>query len=221
MPTPEAIIFDLDGVIIETDEYHYRSWQRLADEEGIPFDRAANDGLRGLTRRASLLKLLNGRVIPEAQMQAWMDRKNAYYLDFMGRFTPDDLQPGVGEFLRAAKAQGLKIGLASASQNARPILDLLQINHLFDAVGDAFSVPNPKPASDLFIWVAGRLNVNPARVIVVEDSEAGVEAALRAGMLTIGLGKGERLAKAHLVYERLNAACLEEALLRLSLVQPL
>ncbi|MBE2196190.1 MAG: beta-phosphoglucomutase [Anaerolinea sp.] len=219
MPTPEAIIFDLDGVIIETDEYHYRSWQRLADEEGIPFDRAANDDLRGLTRRASLLKLLKGRVISEDQMQAWMERKNAYYLDYMGRFTPADLQPGVGEFLRAAKAKGLKIGLASASQNARPILHLLQINDLFDAVGDAFSVPNPKPASDLFIWVAGRLNVNPARVIVVEDSEAGIEAALRAGMLTIGLGSGERLAKAHLVYARLSAACLEEALNHLTRVQ--
>ncbi len=184
----KAFIFDLDGVLTDTAEYHYQAWQRLADEEGIPFSRAENDAMRGLARRDSLNVLLKGRDIDEATAQAWMVRKNDYYVALLNNISPDDLLPGVGDFLAAAKANGLKLGVGSASKNARPALEKLNILSLFDAVGDGYSVVHGKPAPDLFIWVAGRLGINPTQGVVFEDAAAGVQAAKRGGFYTVGLG---------------------------------
>src|SRR5689334_13652491 len=117
MPVITAFIFDLDGVITDTAEYHYRAWKRLADEEGIPFTREDNDQLRGVSRRQSLLLLLKGRVLPEDQMEAWMTRKNDYYRAYLQEVTPNDLLPGVDAFLREGRQRGIKLGLASASKN--------------------------------------------------------------------------------------------------------
>src|SRR5579871_113569 len=111
MPVPTAFIFDLDGVITDTAEYHYRAWQRLADEEHIPFNRADNDQLRGVSRRQSLLFLLKGRVLPEDQMEAWMERKNDYYRSYLADVSPKDLLPGVKQFLDEARAHHIKLGI--------------------------------------------------------------------------------------------------------------
>src|SRR5437773_5597709 len=136
MATPAAFVFDLDGVITDTAEYHYRAWKRLADEEDIPFTRDDNEALRGVSRRQSLILLLKGRVLPEDQMEAWMTRKNDYYRAYLGDVTPNDLLPGVGDFLHEAKARGLKLGIASASKNARDVIRSLGVMPLLDAVGD-------------------------------------------------------------------------------------
>ncbi len=212
MPAPTAFIFDLDGVITDTAEYHYRAWKRLADEEHIPFSREDNDHLRGVSRRQSLLLLLKGRVLPEDQMETWMTRKNDYYRGFLTDVSANDLLPGVKQFLDEARQRHIKLGLASASKNARDVLASLGIADLMDAIGDGYSVSNPKPAPDLFVWVAGRLDVAPACSAVFEDAEAGVQAALAGGMYAVGLGPASRVGKAHLVLPNLDHAHVDDVL---------
>jgi beta-phosphoglucomutase len=212
MAKPAAFIFDLDGVITDTAEYHYRAWKRLADEESVPFTRDDNEALRGVSRRQSLLLLLKGRVLPEDQMEAWMTRKNDYYRAFLHDVTPNDLLSGVREFLHEARARGLKLGIASASKNAKDVIHNLGILNMLDAIGDGDSVSNPKPAPDLFVWVAGRLDTPPAQSVVFEDAEAGVQAALAGGMYAVGLGPASRVGKAHVVLPDLNHARVDDVL---------
>jgi len=216
MPKISAFIFDLDGVITDTAEYHYRAWKRLADEEGLPFNRADNEALRGVSRRESLLRLLKGKVLPEPQMEAYMARKNEYYRAFLAQITPADLLEGVADFLAQARAHGIKIGLGSASKNARDVLNGLGISHLFEAVGDGYSVSRAKPAPDLFIWVAGRLGVPPSLCVVFEDAEAGIAAARTAGMFTVGLGPESRVGGAHVYYPDLAEVRVQAVLGKLT-----
>lgn len=197
-----AFVFDLDGVLTDTAELHYRAWLRLAGEEGVPFSRSDNDAMRGLSRRDSLNVLLKGRVLDEATAQDWMARKNACYLELLAGITPKDVLPGVREFLDAARALGLRLGVGSASRNAGAVLEKLGLAPLFDAIGDGHSVVHGKPAPDLFVWTAGRLNVNPAQAVVFEDAAAGVQAARAGGFFVVGLGdavgEGAHMRLAHL-----------------------
>lgn len=193
----KGLIFDLDGVITDTAEYHFRSWERLAQEEGLTFTRHDNEALRGVSRRASLELLLKGNIRPEAEMNAMMERKNAYYLDYVAHMTPADLLKGVGDFLYTARDMGFKLGLGSASKNARLVCERLEVLSLFDVIGDGFSVVHGKPAPDLFVWVAGGLGLSPADCIVFEDAEAGIDAALAGGFYAVGIGPAERVGKAH------------------------
>ena len=207
-----GFIFDLDGVITDTAEYHYRAWKQLADEEGIPFTREDNEHLRGVSRRESLRRMLKGRSIDETTADAWMTRKNAYYKTFLVGITPDDLLPGVREFLAAARAAGVKIGLGSASRNAHEVLDGLKISPLFDVLGDGYAVINTKPAADLFVWVAGGFGLPVTDCVVFEDAAAGVDAGLTAGMICVGIGPRERVGRAHLVCDGLHAVTVEQVL---------
>lgn len=193
---PRAVIFDLDGVITDTAEQHYQGWQRLADEEGLPFDRAANEALRGLSRRESLLALLGDRQVDEATLADWMARKNRYYVDSLADMTPADALPGAVELVRDAKARGLLVAIGSSSKNARLVLDKLGITGAFDAIADGDSVERAKPAPDLFLEAARLLDVAPAACIVVEDAASGVDAALAAGMIAVGVGPGDRVGHA-------------------------
>jgi beta-phosphoglucomutase len=202
----KGYIFDLDGVITDTAEYHFRAWLRLAEEEGIAFTRDDNDALRGVSRRRSLELLLKGREYPEDKMQDMMTRKNDYYRDFLHDITPADLLPGVADLLAEAKNAGIKLGLGSASRNARDVLHGLQVLDMFDVIGDGFSVVNPKPAPDLFIWVAGGFGLSPAECSVFEDAEAGIDAALQGGFWTVGIGPVERIGKAHKIRPDLAGA---------------
>ena len=199
MTTPKAFIFDLDGVLTDTAEFHYRAWKRLADENGLPFNREDNDQLRGVDRRESLIRLLKGKVVSPEQFDAWLALKNEYYLGFLTGLSPSDLLPGVHDFLTQARTQGIKLGVASASKNARDVISRLGIEALIDALGDGYSVSNPKPAPDLFVWVAGALHTSPADSVVFEDSEAGVDAALSAGMKAVGIGPQDRVGRANIV----------------------
>lgn len=197
-------IFDLDGVLTDTSEYHYLGWKRLADEEGIPFDRDANEALRGISRRDSLLHLLGGRPATEAQLQEMMDRKNNYYIDFIKHISPADLLPGVAELLDELKAAGIKIALGSASKNARDVIRRLGIADKIDAISDGYSVVNLKPAPDVFLHAAEQLGLEPSQCVVIEDAAAGVEAAIAGGMWAVGLGTEERVGKAHVVLPNLD-----------------
>lgn len=206
LPLIQAVIFDLDGVLTDTSEFHYLSWQRLADEEGIPFDRKANEALRGVSRRDSLLYVLKGRSVPEEQLQAMMARKNSYYLELIRAITPNHLLPGVPELLDELEAAGVKIALGSASKNAREVVERLGILHRLAAIADGLSVTRSKPAPDVFLHAARQLNLPPNNCVVVEDATSGIEAALRAGMWAIGLGPAERVGAAHLILPDLQGA---------------
>ena len=196
-PRHRAVIFDLDGVITDTAEFHYLGWQRLADEEGIPFDRGANEALRGLSRRESLLAMLGERAVPDAQLLEWMERKNDYYVASLGDMGPEDALPGAVELIEDARSRGLKVAIGSSSKNARLVLDKLGLSDAFDAVADGNSVERAKPAPDLFLAAADVLGVGPEECIVVEDAESGVDAVLAAGMTAVGVGPADRVGHAH------------------------
>jgi beta-phosphoglucomutase len=204
-----AFIFDLDGVLTDTAEYHYRAWQQLANEEGLPFDRHINEQLRGISRRESLLLILNGRPKSEEQIAALMERKNKYYVASLRTMSRDALLPGSLEILTALRKQGLKTAIASSSKNTLIVLERLELEGYFDAVADGNSVERTKPAPDIFLHAAHLLAVQPQQCVVIEDAAAGIEGALAAGMITIGLGPAERVGKAHFIYPSLAEAQLD------------
>jgi len=215
-----AFIFDLDGVLTDTAEYHYRAWKRLADEEGLPFSRKDNEALRGIPRRESLLLILKGRVYPEEQLGEMMERKNRYYLEFIGGITPADLLPGARELLEQIRAAGLKAAIGSASKNTAEVVERLGIRPLLDAISDGYSVVRQKPAPDLFLHAARQLGLPPEECVVVEDAAAGIEAALAGGFHTLGLGPSERVGRAELVRPSLEGVTLQELLAYFGGLQP-
>lgn len=205
-PAPDirGVIFDLDGVLTDTSEFHYLAWQRLADEEHLPFDRQINEDLRGIPRRESLLRILDGRPANEEEIQQMMDRKNHYYQELVEGVTRDNLLPGVMDLLKELRAAGIKTAIGSASKNATTVIDRLGISDLVDAISDGNSVKQHKPAPDLFLHAAGQLGLSPEHCLVVEDARSGVEASLAAGMWALGLGPKERVGSAHIILPSLE-----------------
>jgi beta-phosphoglucomutase len=212
MAEVKAIIFDLDGVLTNTSEYHYRGWRQLADELGIPFDRQRNEALRGVSRRRSLELLLDGRSVTEEQMEEWMARKNGTYVALIQQMTPADILPGALDLLNELRQSDIKIGIASASKNTYTVLNRLQLRDRVDGVSDGYSVEHQKPAPDLFLHCARQLEVDPGEAIVVEDAASGVEAALSGGFWTVGLGPEERVGRAHVVFSSLEGVHLQDVL---------
>ena len=195
----KAVIFDLDGVLTDTAEYHYRAWKRLADELGVPFDRQRNEALRGVSRRRSLELLLDGRPATEEQIQEWMARKNTYYQELIQQLTPRDILPGGLDLLKACREAGLKVAIASVSRNASTVVERLGLAPLLDALIDGHANVRPKPAPDLFLKAAEAIGVPPEACVVVEDAAAGIEAARAAGMRVVGIGPADRVGEADLV----------------------
>lgn len=187
-----AVIFDLDGVITDTAEFHYLAWQRLADEEGLTFNRQINEQLRGVSRRDSLLIILDGQPVAEEKLQEWMARKNNYYVAMLDQITPEHLLPGVLNLLERLDAAGIPYAVASASKNAPLVCQRLGITPRLAVLADGRSVPRQKPHPDLFRFAAAKMNVPAAQALVVEDAAAGVEAALRGGLAALALGPVER-----------------------------
>src|SRR5688572_2960807 len=207
-----GFIFDLDGVITDTAEYHYRGWKRLADEEGLFFTREDNEQLRGIPRRESLMLIVKDHIYPEEKIQEMMERKNSYYLEFIKEISPRDLLPGAKELLEEIRAAGLKNALGSASKNASDVIERLGIRSLFDVISDGHSVEHQKPAPDLFLHAAKQLNLSPAECVVVEDAAAGIEAARAGGFRSVGLGPVERVRKADVVFPSLSGVRLSDLL---------
>jgi beta-phosphoglucomutase len=196
----QAVIFDLDGVLTDTAEFHYLAWQELADDEGLPFDREANEQLRGVSRADSLRLLLGDREVDAVTFERMMASKNERYVELLADMSPDDLLPGALELVDACRDRGLKVAIGSSSKNAPTVLDALGIADRFDAVADGTTVAVAKPAPDLFLAAARMLEVDPARCAVVEDAAAGVDAALAAGTVAVGIGPPARVGHAHLVF---------------------
>ena len=194
---PKAIIFDLDGVLTDTSEYHYQSWKHLAEDEGIPFTRAENDQyLRGVGRRDSLMYIIRERHYSEEQIQEMMERKNRYYHDLITHMSPNDVVAGGRVLIQEIRHAGIKVAIASGSKNCRMVLELLKITDLLDGVADGYSVTNGKPAADLFVYAAGLVNVPTADCLGVEDADAGIEAIKTAGMQALAIGPQERFHRA-------------------------
>ena len=213
MQKPQAIIFDLDGVLTDTSEYHYKAWKKLADEEGIPFTREENDAhLRGVGRRDSLMYIIRGRTYAEAQIQEMMDRKNRYYTEMIKSMTPNDLVTGGKELLAEIRASGMKSAIASSSKNCRTVLERLEITSYFDGIADGNSVVNSKPAPDLFVYAAGLVQVPTPVCLGVEDADAGIEAIKTAGMQALGIGPAERFHRADKVLPTLASLHLTDVL---------
>lgn len=197
----KACIFDLDGVIVDTAKYHYLAWQRLAKELGVSFTLEDNERLKGVSRIRSLEIILEigGLHFSEVQKEEMATRKNQWFVDYVNAMKPEEIYPGVHQLLQALKAKGIKVGLASSSKNAPAVIRLLNIEHDFDAVVDGTMIVHTKPDPEIFLKAAQRLGVAPKDCVVFEDAEAGVEAALNAGMKCVGIGSPKQLGKAHRV----------------------
>ncbi|MHB1450182.1 MAG: beta-phosphoglucomutase [Bellilinea sp.] len=195
----QAFLFDLDGVLTDTSEFHFLGWKRLAEDLGIPFTRQENEALRGVSRRESLALLLKGRPVSEAEATAMMEQKNRYYLELLEKMTPSSLLPGAKEILEELGRLGLKRVIVSVSKNAPLVIERLQLMPLIDDLVDGNAPARSKPFPDLFLLAANKFGLKPTDCLVVEDAAAGIEAAHAAGMLALGLGPVERVGKAELV----------------------
>lgn len=185
----KAVIFDLDGVIVSTDDCHYRAWKKMADEEGIYFDRKINNRLRGVSRTASLdivLEMAN-REYSEDEKQALAEKKNNYYKKLICELTPNDILPGAMETLEELKKNGIKIAIGSSSKNTPIILKQIGLDTYFDAISDGNNITHSKPDPEVFLKAAEMLGVAPEHCMIVEDADAGIEAGKRAGMKTLSV----------------------------------
>lgn len=203
MRTVKACIFDLDGVIVETSHFHFLAWKRLAEKLEIPFSDEDNEQLKGVSRKESLDRILalGNREMDQAEKDKWMAIKNEWYLEDLEDMKPSDALPGVVDFIKSLRAQGVKISLASSSKNAKAIISKLQLNDQFDALKDGNDVKHAKPDPDIFLQAAEALGEKPENCIVFEDAIAGIEASIAADMRCVGVGDKDILTDANHVIQ--------------------
>ena len=196
-----ACIFDLDGVIVDTAKYHYLAWRRLANELGFDFTIRQNEELKGVSRMESLAKVLSwgGLEVPEAEKQAMATRKNTWYREYILQMTPDEILPGVLDFLEELRTAGIRTALGSASKNACTILERLDLKPYFEVVIDGTQTTRTKPDPQVFQLAAEQMGVDPAHCVVFEDAYKGIEAANNGGFLSVGVGDPEVLKNARVV----------------------
>lgn len=194
----KAALFDLDGVLVDTAEFHYLAWKVIADELGQPFDKTKNERLRGVPRMASLEIIVEDMPEKPANMDELASRKNEIYVEMIKGIKPTDLLPGVEKMLTSLKGAGIKIALGSSSKNAKPVLASLEIEPYFDAVVDGYGFEHAKPEPDVFVNGANLLEIDPADCVVVEDAPSGVEAGKAAGAFVVGIARDEPLPGADL-----------------------
>lgn len=209
-----AFIFDLDGVITDTAIYHFQAWQRMANRLGISFTEEDNEALKGVSRRGSIEWILakGGQTLPEEEIEQRMFEKNEDYKQLIGDMNASHVFEGVQEILTELRARNFKIGLASASKNAQTILTQLELTEAFDYVADAASIPNSKPAPDIFLDVMQAFSFRPDECIGIEDAVAGISSIKSAGMFAVGIGDRKVLTDADLVFEDMRAFEIDAAL---------
>ena len=186
----KGIIFDLDGVICSTDEYHYLAWKALADRLGIPFDRERNNLLRGVSRMASLDIILekSDKTYSDEEKRAFAEEKNDMYRQLLGRMSSADLPDGVRSTLDTLRNAGLRLAIGSSSKNTPYILERIGLGSFFDAVADGNCITHSKPDPEVFLKAAEMIELSPSECIVVEDAHAGVEAAVAGGFACAAMG---------------------------------
>lgn len=191
----KAFIFDLDGVIVDTAKFHFLAWKKLADSLSINFTHEINEQLKGVSRVRSLEIILSQVNVQASQEDKnnWLVQKNEDYLAFVHQMDKSEILPRVEEVLQFLKANNQYVVLGSASKNARPILEKVNILHYFDALVDGNDVTNAKPDPEVFLQGANQVHVAYKDAIVFEDSVAGIQAANVAGMTSVGIGEKEVL----------------------------
>lgn len=210
-----GVIFDLDGVLVSTDEYHYKSWQRLCDEEGFRFfSKEFNHKFRGVARMKCVDILLDaaGKRCTNAEKLELANRKNRYFVESLENVAEDALLPGSTAILMELKKRNIKIAVASNSKNAKPIIEKVHIGQYFDTIVDGYDIKNNKPHPEPFLLAAQRLGLDPKNCLVVEDAVAGIEAANAAGMPALGIGEKEYLPNAAVLVKDLSQITADELL---------
>lgn len=214
----KGLLFDLDGVIVDTAKYHYLAWKQLAKELEIDFTHEDNERLKGVSRNRSfeIILEIGGVSMPLAEQEEYCSRKNAVYLEYIEKLTKEEILPGVVDFLLDAKDKGYKVALGSASKNSVFILERLGIIELFDVIVDGTKVSKAKPDPEVFTKGAEELGLAYSECIVFEDATAGVEAAHLAGMKAIGIGSADLLPEADLHIQGFEGIHIEEIELNLT-----
>lgn len=201
MTETKAFIFDLDGVIVFTDKFHYQAWKKMADSMGIYFDETINNRLRGVSRMESLEIILEkyDGTLSQDEKDVLAEEKNATYRELLKTMTPADVSDEVRNTLNELKARGYKLAIGSSSKNARFILEKVELLDFFDAISDGNNIKNSKPDPEVFVKAAEYLNEKPEHCIVVEDAYAGVDAAKAGGMRAAAIGDAASYEKADYV----------------------
>lgn len=195
----KGFIFDLDGVIVFTDQFHYQAWKYMSDKLGIYFDETINNRLRGVSRAESLeiiLERYEGVPLSAEQKAELMETKNAYYRELLAAMTPEDVTPEVRETLLKLKADGYKLAIGSSSKNAGFILGKVELLDVFDAISDGNNITYSKPDPEVFTKAGEYIGTSPGQCIVVEDAYAGIDAAKAAGMAAVAIGDAASYEKA-------------------------
>jgi beta-phosphoglucomutase len=207
-----ACIFDLDGVLVDTAKYHFKAWKRLTDKLGIDFTENDNERLKGVSRMASLEIILEiGQVkLDERKKLEYATLKNNWYIEYISKMTPSEILPGCVQFIKELKNAKIPTAIGSASKNTPMILERVGMQGLFDAVADGNNITKAKPDPEVFLKAAEMVGIKPGDCVVFEDAVAGVQAALNAGMMCIGIGSPEVLTKAHFVVPGLYEMNLEK-----------
>jgi len=197
----KACIFDLDGVIVDTAHYHFMAWKRLAAEIGVDLTEQENEKLKGVSRMDSLEIILKLGSITKSnqEKEALATKKNNWFVEYIHQMRANEIFPGVKELILNVRESGRKVALASSSKNAETVIELLGIGPLFDVMIDGTMIIHTKPDPEIFLLAASRLSIHPKDCLVFEDAEAGVEAAVRAGMKCIGVGSPAQLSKANII----------------------
>jgi len=207
----KAFIFDLDGVIVDTAKYHYLAWKELANKLGFDFTMEQNERLKGVSRVRSLEILLDiGKVhLEEDQKSKYLKEKNEQYLQYIAKMDHTEILPGIDDLLHYLKLNKIPFSLGSASKNARLILEILDLIGLFDAIVDGNDVSTAKPDPEVFLLAAEKLGMRPEECIVIEDAQAGIEAANKANMISIGIGDANVLHEADFMLNNTNELTID------------
>ena len=193
----KGVIFDLDGVLLFTDKYHYLAWKALADKLNIPFDEKVNNRLRGVSRMDSLNIILSysDQTFSEAEKEVMAEEKNELYREYLQKMTPLDVSDDTRAVLEKLRECGLKLAIGSSSKNTPLILEKADMAKYFHAVSDGNNITRSKPDPEVFLKAAEYLNLQPCECIVVEDAEAGIDAGNAGGLVTVGIGCAEQYKK--------------------------
>jgi beta-phosphoglucomutase len=194
----EAVIFDLDGVIVSTDEFHYKSWLALAKKENIEFNKTINNRLRGVSRMESLEIILEkaDKDYSEEEKILLTEYKNTIYRQSLKSLSPEDILPFAEELINFLKEEGIKIAIGSSSRNTKTILKQIQMNEMFDCIVDGNDIGNSKPDPEVFLLGSKKLNVKPCNCLVIEDAVAGIEAAKAGGFIAVAINDAKNCALA-------------------------